>query len=1000
MTGAPLTPTEQAVLKVLLKRIGRPVPRLELLERVWGITDPNSRTADVTVSRLRKKLDAIPGAHRVRTVRGEGYCVVAPEGTPVGPPVTGTVVRPPLELATARVDFDLRTVEGPHGSFSLSAVEIAILLRLARTPDRPVSANELAEAAWGSGEGAARKLTAALSRLRTKLEPRPADPVCLITLRGEGYALRLRSKAPSTLERIPMTQSGTVGVLGRDDDLARLRGCLDDHRLVTLHGPGGIGKTTLALHLGRKLAADRDHPGTVDRVELAGAATPAEFARRVADALRLLVDPGDDAAVTEALHLRGPSVLLLDNLEQAADVAREVLPRWLHEAPRLRVLATSRVLLDLRGEHALDLPPLAVEPAERLFLRHLQRGGAVHRGWNGDLAEQAATDVVRRFGGHPLAIVLAAAWATQLGPDALRRRLAAGTVPTTSTTDEHRWASLRAALDHSWQLLDDDARRAFAALAVFEGPFRRADGEAVLSSATDGAAALDRLLAHSLLASTDEDAGGVLLALHPPLREYAARRLAGSPARAAVQARHAAWLGERAEAWRAALEGPGAAAALDDLERSRADLRTALRRTWKQAPATASKHAGALAVLGRWRGREGPESSTAARATDLARSAGDPEAVARGLLEQAWARVRGGTLKQGAALLAEARRAARAARSNRLVTRVDAATMYCANLQGLKSETIRRIGREALERTTLDGDTWGEAEILRQWGYCELRAGRYSASLRMHRTGLDLVRDHGHVLREPAQRVSLAAVLDAIDRPEPARSHRHLALSQARQLGLVGYEANVLLQLATAELNRHELARAREHTDALMALVRRHATVSHLGGALHAMGLLDLLDGHVDRARRALSSALERLHEGGHRWETASVMHSLALADHLDGALVEARQRYLTALRLLGDGYAVIAAELRLELAILEARQGRGKGARQLVEAALSGDSGLTRSDPAVQCAAMAAAVAQGDAGSVEAGALADELAPDPTASLQHVVAVRLLRALVETTVG
>ncbi|MCP4873335.1 MAG: hypothetical protein GY898_31985 [Proteobacteria bacterium] len=205
MTSPDLSRTERVVLQLLLQRAGRPVAREELLESIWGISDPSSRTADVAVSRLRRKLEAAPDGCQLRTIRGQGYCVIPGAGAPAIP------VESPLELATARVDFSLRTIEGPHGTVSISRVEVELLQRLAGSMGRPVSAQELATAAFGDADGNARKLTAALSRLRTKLEPNPTDPICLLTLRGEGYALRPRTEPPSTLERVPSPRPATLG---------------------------------------------------------------------------------------------------------------------------------------------------------------------------------------------------------------------------------------------------------------------------------------------------------------------------------------------------------------------------------------------------------------------------------------------------------------------------------------------------------------------------------------------------------------------------------------------------------------------------------------------------------------------------------------------------------------------------------------------------------------------------------------------------------------------
>ncbi|RIK96371.1 MAG: hypothetical protein DCC71_22495, partial [Proteobacteria bacterium] len=319
--------------------------------------------------------------------------------------------------------------------------------------------------------------------------------------------------------------------VGRDAELAQLAGALVRHRIVTIVGPGGMGKTRLATEACARLA-DR-FPGGVLRSELAQVSPRAEIGDEVAGALgfpsleALLVGLGD-----------APALLLLDNCEHVLAAARRLGARVLDASPRLRLLATSREPLALDGEQVLVLGPLALpqssDPrdlesasATRLFEDRARGAGASLDASPAELAARA--ELCRRLDGVPLAIELAAARARSLTSveilallgrrfDLLARREPVGLA-------RHR--SLRAAIDTSYELLDAGEQRFFRALGVLGGPFSAALAHAVAApEGADALATVDllaRLVDRSLVVA--EAAGGATrYRLLDSLRDYAAER--------------------------------------------------------------------------------------------------------------------------------------------------------------------------------------------------------------------------------------------------------------------------------------------------------------------------------------------------------------------------------------------------------------------------------------------------------------------------------------------
>ncbi|MDR7251724.1 putative ATPase/DNA-binding XRE family transcriptional regulator [Nocardioides sp. BE266] len=313
-------------------------------------------------------------------------------------------------------------------------------------------------------------------------------------------------------------------LVGRDDDVARVADLLRAGRLVTLSGLGGVGKTRLAL--AAATAVRQRYVDGVRLVELAPLLEAGQVLPAIADAVDAPRDPSRPVADDVTERLRGQHLLLvLDNAEHVLDAAPEVAA-LVEALPDLTVLTTSRAPLKVRGEteyavdplEVADLPDGSPSPAARLLLDRAQR---VAPGWGADPAEAAAvTATCERLAGLPLALELAAARSRLLDPSALLDRL--DTALRAGPRDlPPRQRTIRATLDWSHGLLDDDGRRLLRLMGVFVGGTTLDDLEAVAGRAGAGprdvVASLETLVEHSLVVA--EPSGR--LRLLEPVAQYA-----------------------------------------------------------------------------------------------------------------------------------------------------------------------------------------------------------------------------------------------------------------------------------------------------------------------------------------------------------------------------------------------------------------------------------------------------------------------------------------------
>ena len=703
----------------------------------------------------------------------------------------------------------------------------------------------------------------------------------------------------------------TSRFVGRSVEVDKLRSLYDEgHRLVTVFGPAGTGKTRLALALGQE-AVEKLSLAGVWLCELAETLDLDGLCSRVGRVLGVPPQPTGSAEdqvarLGRAIASRGPLLLVLDNFEQLADLAPKTVAVWLAEAPDLRLLVTSREQLRIRGEVRFELLPLSV-PAEgspaklgdegseavELFVERVR---SLDPDFTVDTRNAGLVgNLVRRLEGIPLAIELAASRVELLGLqgllDNLDKRLDLLVDGTRDGSIRH--STLRAAIDSSWELLDDDERQCLMVCGAFRGGFSpAAAGEVVGPSAAEALPRLQSLRDKSLLRKLDRDAlpGHPRFGLFEAIREFAIEKLDASGQRAEIEARHADYFMAEGARLAAGVAGPDAAEALDTLTLERANLLAVHRWALEHRDADAGEAALRCALI-----------------LDAVASIRGPFASHLALLEDTLDAVRTEDLPAELwirALTARARARDLAGRGVAAQKDLDAAL-----------QAADALGDAGLQASVL------VALAMRQHGQRETTSARalYERALG-HAREADDHHLEGRILG------NLAALLHDSHRFDDALAQYRDALALLREVGDRRLEAIHVANLGILEQERNELSRARGHYEASLELLVELGDQRLEAIVASNLGTLDHEEGRMSEARASHERALGILRSVGDRHSEALCLGRLARVHAATDYLDDARACIAAAERLLGRYENPLAAEaIRIDRGFIDAAEARAK---------------------------------------------------------------------------
>ncbi len=744
-------------------------------------------------------------------------------------------------------DVDVLYRNGEAAGLERQAVRV--LRYLVANRGRVVTKRELLDELWPDAFTTESVLTRLVSLVRRELGGGAKDARHIRTFYGQGYQFvadvavyetqtggraAAAPEAPST--NLPHAVTSFVG---RGRSLGEIRDALGRSRLVTLVGPGGIGKTRLAVEAAREVSAE--YPDGVWLVELASLADPSLVPGAAASVLG--VREGANRSVTAAIaDWLGPRrlLLVLDNCEHVIEACRELVERLLPASAGSRVLATSREVLDVDGEAALPVPALEVEDspeceAVRLFV---ERARAARPDFA--LAPKDGATTARlcgRLEGIPLSIELAAARARTHSVEEILARTGDRFGLLARARDRGgRHRTLRATIDWSYDLLTDGERALLGRLSVFAGGCTLDAAEAVAagSPGSDVREAILRLADKSLVV-VDWSGQGPRCRMLETIREYAAEKLAEAGDAEPTCARHRAWFLDLAERADAAKAGPDAADWLARLETEHDNLRAALR-TSAAAGDVETNVRLCAALAGFWNIRGHWTEGRAQFAETLA-AAGD-----------AFPRLRSKILGFAGVLAA-----------------------------GQDDfEGARRLYEECIEVRRAIGDREGVARVLHNLGVLTREQGDLELAALYYEESYETLRELGRRREIGISLNGLGELAAARGEYDRARHDLEESLEISRSVGDRRNAGTAMRNLGGLALQRGDLDRAVAYLEESLAAARELGYLDLEAASTGDLGWVALERGDMGRAREYFADAIKTVRELGQRLQLADALEGLA----------------------------------------------------------------------------------------------------------------------------
>ncbi|MFG2500811.1 BTAD domain-containing putative transcriptional regulator [Streptomyces sp. NPDC048441] len=977
----------RALLAHLLAHRGRPVSADRLIEDLWGDRLPSNPQGvlQTKVWQLRRALEAAdPGGRFLVVSRTPGYelragpdaidadrfqDLLARAREATEPRARAALLADALALwrgpafadfadeefvrnAAARLDDQRLTAleEQAHvrlelGEHALVADELSDLVAVHPLRERMRAAHVRALYLAGRQDEALRGYTELRTRLVEELGVDPGPELTALyqsILDQEPALVAPPPPATSAARRASNVPAALTELIGRGEAVEELGALLDAHRLVTLTGPGGVGKTKLALAAAGQL--DAEFPGGIHLAEFAALdpapATQGAGWTETHEALGALLGLRDDTArpgsepphfAARVAHALGdrPALLIFDNCEHVAESVAELTGQLLKAAPALRILATSQVPLGITGERLVEVPPLRrPDSTTGLSVAEVRQFSAVELFVARTTAAapsfaldestlDAVVSICLRLDGIPLALEMAATRVRALGVNELAARLddrfhllAVG-----ARDAPARQRTLRAMIDWSWELLGDRERAALRRLAVHaDGCTLAAAEDLCVGDGVDRVEVLDllaRLVDGSLLVMTDGSKGTEVprYRMLESVAAYATERLTESGELTAMQRGHRVYYAALAERAESHLRGHGQRQWLRRLDAENANLRSALESALgAEDGECALRLVNAMAWYWYLRGRNGEAERSLTQA--LSAAADGPAA----LVAKASAWLGGFRLLLGGSADPVSERCVALQPYEDIddpLGQARAQWFVASNLYGIGDPApSQRLIESALSTFRSLGDRWGAAAALAGRSFhAELR-GDFNALRRHGEHSLELFRELGDQWGQLRAMAPLHALAEVTGDYERAGRLRREGLRMAEDLELWPEVSFQLSGLGRVALLTRDFARAREFHERARRLAVAQSDKFGEQYAEIGLGMGARRDGDLDGAETHMRHVLEIHRQMGYKPEAPA----LILAEL--GFIAELRGEPSTALKLQLDGLTAACGTGLLPLAL------------------------------------------------------------------------------------